>query len=60
MTIHTLSHGTFGYAVTLAEPTKADAQWSLLEFQAEHPAVTFGPVVLAVNGEWVARGFVES
>lgn len=58
--IYALSHGTFGYAVTVAEPTEADAQWSLFEFQAEHPAVAFGPVVLAVTGEWVARGFVES
>jgi hypothetical protein len=59
--IHRTSHGAFGIdSVTLSEPTEADAQWSLLEFQAEHAGATFGPVHLAVTGEWMAHGTAES
>lgn len=61
MTIHRTSHGAFGIdSVTLAESTEADVQWSLMEFQAEHPSSTFGPVHLAVTGEWVAHGTAHS
>lgn len=46
--------------VILAEPTEADAEYAVMEFQAEHPSARFGPVHLAATGEWVASGDYES
>lgn len=56
--IKILSHYRYGDGVLISEPTREDAEWAVMEFQAEHPTTRFGPVHPACGGTvFVATGF---
>ncbi len=57
MSTSTLTHGIFGYTLTVSATTEAEASAEIAEIMAKHPDANFGPVHAAKRGAvFVAHG----
>jgi hypothetical protein len=43
--IHVTSHGTYGESVLITAPTAGEAEFEIMEYQADNPHAKFGPIV---------------
>ena len=56
--IHEISHGRYGVSVLITALTQADAEFEVMEFQADIPHARFGPIVPRCGDCWGACGLV--